>query len=587
VSGWGDIPWGDSWDDADYTFGGVLRQTRSVSYTFGGYLKKRRTYTFGGYVTDPRGSFRGIGMQTQRDALDPKYAGDTFLMVDETNQQHGQFWTGAEWIESHTVRAQESGQSRRLSAPTTGRWRAEVGDSAYPFQYTDGSQQPFAVDAAGNVLGRSVRFGTSSYLQASDVIDLPAGASGYATPVELQKVSATGTSVTSIGITWAGSTVVGSLLVAVLTKLGAANVAVTPPGGWTAGPANNITAGVPNALAFYKLNASAGESNPSFSWTGAADATLTVAEWSNIQTTAALDGTAATVQEFVTITSVTTSFASLQPTELAIAVVAAQADHSAPQSGFSLAATPRVAGSVGGAYLTKVLTSQGTTQTGTTLSTVASAASILLRFRALAVPVGTPANDYVRLYGAFKGTSTTSTAVLKNDAGVSRDLSDGMVARLSSAVTLTNTTTEADILTYDVAPNTSTVGTVYRCELWGLIDNQATSGILMFRIRASTGATFVELQIPSQAGAATGAPFHLQASFTLLDASATGSYWGSAHLVNDMGTTQAQRTLIGSTGPMIVNNTSGTITLKLAAKWNTASVTNILVAHEGYIMRYQ
>jgi hypothetical protein len=436
------------------------------------------------------------------------------------------------------------------------------------------------------VLGRSVRFGTSSYLQASDVIDLPAAASGYATPVELQRVSSTGTAVTSIGITWSGSTAVGSLLVATITKTGATAITITPPGGWTAGPSGNSESTI-NAYTFYKLNSSAGESNPSFSWTGAANATLTVAEWSNVLITGALDKTGATQQSAVTTTSVATTVATVQPVEVAIAIVAAFADQSMPQSGFTLAATPRVTGSVGGAYLTKVLSAQGTVQTGTSLSVASSAVSIVLTFKASTVPVATPANDYVRLYGAFKGTSATSTAILKDDAGVSRDLSDGMVARLSSAVTLTNTTTETDILTYDVAPNTSTVGTVYRCELWGLIDNQATSGILMFRIRASTGATFVELQIPSQAGAATGAAFHLQASFTLLDASSTGSYWASAHLVNDMGTLANQRTVLGSAGPCIVNNTSGTITLKLAAKWNTASATNTLVAHEGYVMRYQ
>jgi hypothetical protein len=565
--GWGDIPWGGSWDEASYTFGGVLRQTRSVGYTFGGYLKKRRTYTFGGYVTDPRGSFRGIGSQAQRDALDPKYAGDTFLVAAEPDQQHGQFWTGTAWISAHTVRAQEAGQARNLSTPTTGNWKAEMGDATYPFRYWDGATRKFSVDNAGNVYGNSVAFGGSGRLNTNDTITLPEQVS-YTPIVRVQTASTStvGTG-TATGV-WPSPTTAGNLLVIMCSGVGANSCSLgTDPTGYTLGPDISAgTADIVHSAIYYKPNCSASEANPVVSFVaglGSANVAITITEYSGIATTSPLDQSASRLTNGIshnTGTTGTTAF----PTELWIGMIAG--DLSAPVAPYPpFSSIARLGTQISAAA---IVTTTGQARFDSDTTSPQAGAGVIATFKASVTTLATPAANSLVVFAADR--AGTTALYYKDDAGADHSLGvAGVKYARTSQVSVTNSVTETTVATYTIPGNSLAVGTVYRVRLWGTMDTPGAGPPDMnIKIKYDTSLVVATGNVTPTVSL-TGKSWSLDAMVTCRVTGASGSLIGGEMAILKYANTTGGFTEAG-TGTAITVNTTTDKALTATVTWSSA-----------------
>lgn len=74
------------------------------------------------------------------------------------SEQH--YYTGSDWLTGEKMQAPNAGQARVHTAPTTGGWRVDIGDPAYPIRYWDGSDTRFSVDDAGAIF---ISTGDSGY----------------------------------------------------------------------------------------------------------------------------------------------------------------------------------------------------------------------------------------------------------------------------------------------------------------------------------------------------------------------------------------------------------------------------------------
>lgn len=556
-----------------YTFDGVLRATRTKTYTFDAYLKKRKTYTFDSLVTDPRGSFRGIGSRVVRDALSPKYAGDTFLMVDQESQQHGQFWTGTAWTASHTVKSQESGQSRKIVVPTVGGWSAETGNPSYPFNYTDGATRRFSVDAAGTVYGNAVTFGSTSALNTNDTITLPETPGTIATPARVQTATATGTSGGAIVTSWPAATAAGNLLWVVVTLAtgtgGGLGGGIVGPVGYTEAFSSAFgTVSGRSIWAYYKLNSAAGAANPSVTVTPAGyGVTVTIAEYSGIATSAAIDRTASQSGTGTTTPSTNTTALTTQNTELWLGAFALSTNSPTnPTNRFTQLS------SLTGAYTADaVATSTNTAGFSVTASGTTTYAGGIATFKAAALAgVPTPPANAGTFYVADK--AGVSAPYFIDDAAVPHDILSPPATPPAAKYVRTSSvqatsSAEVTIATYNIPANTLAVGTTYRLKMWGSMNAPAVPPTMNMKIKYGATALLSTGAITPTASI-SGKPWYWEGMVTCRATGASGSLIAGEVGTLKWASTTANTIEAGVNGLPTTVDTTATTALTATVTWS-------------------
>lgn len=115
-------------------------------------VRNTRTHA-SAYITEARGTFRGVMSIVDRDALTLKQPEDTIICLDAApdSKPEEQMWTGTQWIGGHSISSRIKGISKPITIPMTSGWRIELGKT-FPARYWDGTTTRFSLDSAGNVV---------------------------------------------------------------------------------------------------------------------------------------------------------------------------------------------------------------------------------------------------------------------------------------------------------------------------------------------------------------------------------------------------------------------------------------------------
>lgn len=263
---------------------------------------------------------------------------------------------------------------------------------------------------------------------------LPMVPIAHAAAARVQTVAAGNDKISSVSATWSSSTTAGNLLVAIIGVRKGSSITITPPsGGWTlAVRSDNGT--TLSTVIYYIANAASQSNTSPSTWTlsSIANATLTLVEYSGINTTSPLDQTATAAGTSTTADSGITATTS-QVNEVAVAGLAvAKGDitFSAQTNGFT--EVSEVASTAGAqtnntVLEEKILLSTGTQQVQATISGDDDWAGAIATFKAATV-----ATTYKQsAYRLFDNTNSTDvgTALVAQDTPASLGV-DGDAFRL-------------------------------------------------------------------------------------------------------------------------------------------------------------
>ena len=174
----------------------------------------------------------------------------------------------------------------------------------------------------------------------------------------------------------------------------------------------------------------------------------------------------------------------------------------------------------------------------------------------------------------------SDTGQLKNisPAGAIRSI-NGMYG-LSVSNTVSNSTTETDIVVMTIPANDAVIGATYRIVAWGICSNTSTPTV-QWRTLLGTNAIGSTGTLTCASGA-TSRPWRLQADLVCLGSSSwAGNMWVS-HTCNTTTAASATTPDVKMDGNSTVSNAiSSTNDFKLTFKWSAASGSNILICR-GY-----
>jgi hypothetical protein len=157
----------------------------------------------------------------------------------------------------------------------------------------------------------------------------------------------------------------------------------------------------------------------------------------------------------------------------------------------------------------------------------------------------------------------------------------GGIQAITSQVSINTTITETTIATVTLPTNFLLAGTTFRFRFQGTHQNQATSGILTFRMYLGTNSISVVFPTQTNAVAASYMEFEGIATVRTTGSSgtfiATGSYWVMNASTTSIAAAQ------GGASTAVVNTTASTPIVKVTAQWATSSATNALLVQNAVI----
>ena len=153
-------------------------------------------------------------------------------------------------------------------------------------------------------------------------------------------------------------------------------------------------------------------------------------------------------------------------------------------------------------------------------------------------------------------------------------------AAMTTQYTLTNSTTRTDIVSVNIDPRELSVGSTFRMTLSGTIQTQATSGTLYFSpyLGSNIGPEFA---LSSTSTAVAQDIFTLNIDITVRSIGASGTYISSGSGLRPTGSWYTIYPT--STSTAVIDTTATSATVKIAAKWATASATNTLIIQTAVI----
>jgi hypothetical protein len=448
--------------------------------TFDMLISRRASSTFNMYVSEARGTYRGIMSPTERDALPALQPHDAVHVVREDQPTQTEMWTGTQWITGDKVIPPEAGQKRSLIAPTLEGYFAEMGDPDTPFRYSDGVSNLFAVTDDGAVQATQFDFGEGSTLDAADSITLRETVP-FATPTQVQARQDYGLAIATKSVAYGTPTVAGNLLVFMAEA--AANVTVvTPPVGFTLVRA--LAGAGASVFMYYKQNCGAAEASPSITFSAATDIIVSVFEYSGIATSSALDvsniETTSSYASSEHVANVGTS--NIVPTTGPVSLLLAMVGRSGVQAPFSAGWTAPVNelhGTAGLIIGQAFASAPGQFQFRSNGEDYV-ARGIFAAFTAKAIGIPTPSAHKIAIYAeALAGVPKPKYI---NPLGVAYLLDSGARTSgfaLGAEPLVANTTVKTQVFSYSIPANKAQPGDILTIELFGNTSHKASSGTFL------------------------------------------------------------------------------------------------------------
>jgi hypothetical protein len=163
-----------------------------------------------------------------------------------------------------------------------------------------------------------------------------------------------------------------------------------------------------------------------------------------------------------------------------------------------------------------------------------------------------------------------------------KTLAIGGVTCIAAQSAVSNTSSETAIVTTTIPTNTLRAGTTFRYSAIIRHNNQATSGILTFRMYVGGTATQT-IVMATQTGALANVPAIFEGKATIRTTGAGGTYIGTGHYqIMSTATAVIQYGQVG-TSTAAVDTTAATPTVRLTAQWATSSTTNYLTIQNACI----
>ncbi|PCI19160.1 hypothetical protein COB64_04180, partial [Candidatus Wolfebacteria bacterium] len=187
---------------------------------------------------------------------------------------------------------------------------------------------------------------------------------------------------TTVSATWPSATTTDNLLVAIVAVDGGTNVTISPPASWIlAVSADN--GGRTKSSIYYIENAASESGVSSWGLSASKEATITLAEYSGMATSSALDVTASAIANSLTVDSGTTS-TTAQADSLAVAGIAIQGivTYSAETNSFTEVSEVQSSTIVSSAFYEKILSTTGTQQVQATISVKQRSVGVIAVFKA-------------------------------------------------------------------------------------------------------------------------------------------------------------------------------------------------------------
>ena len=446
------------------TFDALIQKSTTRTTTLDAYISKLLSTTLDAYIVESRGSRRGVGSLTDRNALTALQAGDWFTVTDDDQLQHEHYWDGTTWSSQAKLQIASSGKPGISRSPTTGGllYAAAIGDATYPLRYGAPPLRKLSTDTTGVIWAQAMGFASGvSGLNADESITL-AERAGFQTPTLVQSATAS-SGFTTATAAWTQATTAGNWLGLLIFYQTAA---LTVPSGYVAGPVVNLGGGSPiTAAIYYKENCAAGEANPAVSVAPNSIRVVAV-EFSGIATTGSYDqsATVATAsappyQQTPYTLSVGPTASTVQSGELAIGIIGSgdngttQALVSSPDwlmlkqmfqntgSSLTLSTAYSVAHSAGPQTLSMIDASPGLPGHVDTL------VGAIATFKAAPIAISTPASKTLNLRA--DDNAGVSALYYRDDAGVDHLIADSASAA-SIATTVFGTQYEGltDVLSY-------------------------------------------------------------------------------------------------------------------------------------------
>ena len=537
------------------------------------------------WVSETRGTFRGVMNTVERDALVGKSAFDSVIVTDADFEEQEQVWSGAEWVRGKRVGAPVAGQRRDLVAPTEGLWRARMGNPDYPFEFTDGSARPFAVHPDGSVTANALVWGTTAKLE-SDYVTLPEP-TALATPAPRAGQLTTGGVVgqTSITVNWPSTPVAGNLLICAIAYrpvgTGGAMPAVGPPAGFSEAQPS-VDSGV---RIYYKI-ANGTETSAVFDFLGTScDARMTLDEYTGIAAAPYDVGEPQGLTSPRTIHTTDISPPTTQPSELWLGIIGVREalTQSFSQSNGFIHRASGISGNLSHFVAHRIATSTGTAGFETSTVSPGAGAGYIATFKAAPAAIAAPGADKARIFAFPVGLRTSVAAKDSND--IKLDLTAGAIlAHSTTMVTVENTTTRTPFFSYTVPAGLIQGGTVVEIDVWGTIDSQAASGTLTFELFHNSSDIGSGWVLASVTNARSLRYFHIHYHHQLSTASgglqSSEGFWS---MLSDWPTGGADRTQIDFASDFYNFDTVNR-TIEFMATWAVASASNMLKAR-GYTVR--
>jgi hypothetical protein len=178
-------------------------------------------------------------------------------------------------------------------------------------------------------------------------------------------------------------------------------------------------------------------------------------------------------------------------------------------------------------------------------------------------------------------TTTTDAFVRLN--GVTRRVSTKVAAvARTSQFSLSNSTTETDVISMTLTPGVLVAGTTFRIRVAGSVRNAASSGTLTFKVYIGTNAapqTFIGM--PNNAGSSGYKDLGAEFDVTVRTTGGSGTFAaGGSGLCTISGWNSIAST---TTGTSVVDTTASSPVVKLTAQWANADSLNVLLLETATI----
>lgn len=161
-------------------------------------------------------------------------------------------------------------------------------------------------------------------------------------------------------------------------------------------------------------------------------------------------------------------------------------------------------------------------------------------------------------------------------------------AVLTSPVSISNSSSETDLITLTIAGGTMSAGTTYLIRAYGVIGTTSSAPTATWRVRigsGTTGDTLITSIAPTVATSLSNKPWCIEFMVTVRTSGASGTIIGNGVINGEYSTTLAQAVKGTATTATVSVDTTISRVLHMSFQFGTANASNTLAVHNATIDR--